>query len=77
MLPAWAEEKTDLRRWTIFPKGGHFAPAEIPIADPRIGILPRPPLRAEHDASQRSSTRPAAAVTSASAPGANGEMSIS
>ena len=31
MLPrAWAEEKTDLRRWTIFPKGGHFAPAEQP-----------------------------------------------
>ena len=31
MLPrAWAEEKTELRRWTIFPSGGHFAPAEQP-----------------------------------------------
>ena len=31
MLPrAWAEERTDLRRWTIFPSGGHFAPAEQP-----------------------------------------------
>ncbi|MBM3679056.1 MAG: epoxide hydrolase, partial [Actinobacteria bacterium] len=31
MLPrAWAEERTDLRRWTIFPRGGHFAPSEQP-----------------------------------------------
>ncbi|MDT9592139.1 epoxide hydrolase [Nocardioides zeae] len=25
-----AEEDTDLRRWTRFPRGGHFGPAEVP-----------------------------------------------
>jgi pimeloyl-ACP methyl ester carboxylesterase len=25
-----AEERTDLRRWTVMPKGGHFGPAEQP-----------------------------------------------
>ncbi|HEX4110695.1 MAG TPA: epoxide hydrolase [Solirubrobacteraceae bacterium] len=31
LLPrAWAERITDLRRWTVLPRGGHFAPAEQP-----------------------------------------------
>jgi pimeloyl-ACP methyl ester carboxylesterase len=31
MLPrAWAEERTNLQRWTVFPHGGHFAPSEHP-----------------------------------------------
>lgn len=31
MLPrAWVAARTDLRRWTILPRGGHFAPAEQP-----------------------------------------------
>ena len=31
MLPrAWCEARTNLQRWTIFPRGGHFAPAEQP-----------------------------------------------
>lgn len=31
MLPrAVAEERTDLRRWSVLPRGGHFAPAEQP-----------------------------------------------
>jgi pimeloyl-ACP methyl ester carboxylesterase len=29
---AVAEERTDLRRWTVFDRGGHFAPAERPDA---------------------------------------------
>ena len=29
MLPrSWAEEKTNLKRWSLFDKGGHFGPAE-------------------------------------------------
>ena len=27
-----AEEHTDLRRWTVFDRGGHFAPPERPDA---------------------------------------------
>lgn len=31
MLPrSWAEARTNLQRWTILPKGGHFLPAEQP-----------------------------------------------
>ncbi len=31
MLPkSWCAERTNLRRWTVFPKGGHFAPSEHP-----------------------------------------------
>lgn len=31
MLPrSWADERTNLKRWTIFPRGGHFAPSEHP-----------------------------------------------
>ena len=31
MLPRkWCEERTNLQRWTVFPKGGHFAPSEHP-----------------------------------------------
>ncbi len=31
MLPkAWCAERTNLQRWTVFPKGGHFAPSEHP-----------------------------------------------
>lgn len=31
MLPkSWCAERTNLQRWTVFPKGGHFAPAEHP-----------------------------------------------
>ena len=29
---AAAEQHTDLRRWTVFDRGGHFAPAERPDA---------------------------------------------
>jgi len=25
-----AAERTDLRRWTVMPRGGHFAPMEEP-----------------------------------------------
>jgi pimeloyl-ACP methyl ester carboxylesterase len=33
LLPrAVAEEKMNLRRWTVMPRGGHFAPAEQPAA---------------------------------------------
>jgi pimeloyl-ACP methyl ester carboxylesterase len=28
----WMEERTDLRRWTILPRGGHFLPREQPEA---------------------------------------------
>jgi len=31
MLPkSWCAERTNLKRWTIFPRGGHFAPSEHP-----------------------------------------------
>lgn len=31
MLPkSWCEARTNLQRWTIFPRGGHFAPSEHP-----------------------------------------------
>ncbi len=31
MLPkSWCAERTNLQRWTVFPKGGHFAPSEHP-----------------------------------------------
>ena len=26
----WAERLYDIRRWTVMPRGGHFAPAEEP-----------------------------------------------
>ena len=26
----WAERLYDVRRWTVMPRGGHFAPAEEP-----------------------------------------------
>jgi len=26
-----AEERCNLQQWTLFPKGGHFAPAENPV----------------------------------------------
>ena len=26
----WAERYYNLRRWTVLPEGGHFAPMEIP-----------------------------------------------
>jgi pimeloyl-ACP methyl ester carboxylesterase len=26
----WGERLYDVRRWTVFPRGGHFAPAEEP-----------------------------------------------
>jgi pimeloyl-ACP methyl ester carboxylesterase len=38
-----AEEDTDLRRWTKFPRGGHFGPAEVPeliVADLRAFFRP-------------------------------------
>jgi pimeloyl-ACP methyl ester carboxylesterase len=27
----WAERLYDIRRWTVMPRGGHFAPAEEPV----------------------------------------------
>jgi pimeloyl-ACP methyl ester carboxylesterase len=41
-----AEEDTDLRRWTKFPRGGHFGPAEVPeliVADLRAFFRPLRP----------------------------------
>jgi pimeloyl-ACP methyl ester carboxylesterase len=38
-----AEQDTDLRRWTRFPRGGHFGPAEVPdllVADLRAFFRP-------------------------------------
>ena len=31
MVPRkWLEERSDLQRYTLFPRGGHFAPSEAP-----------------------------------------------